>query len=53
MKQNHDDARKEERDGVADSPERAHERRDPQALSLADDCGDGREVVCLDRVLET
>ena len=53
MKHYDGDARDEERERGAEPPEPAHEGRAPEALALADDCRDGREVVCLDRVLQT
>ena len=53
VKHDHGDARDDERDGVTDAPESAHQRRHPEALALADDCRDGRQVVGLDRVLKT
>src|SRR5438105_4767895 len=49
----HDYSDREERDGVADSPQAADQRGAQEVALLADDCRDGDDVVNFRRVLES
>lgn len=53
MQQDDGDAGDEQRDGMADTPQSADQRRTEKTFTLADNGGDGCQVVGLDGVLET
>ena len=53
METDHHYADRQERGGVPETPERAHQRGAPQAPPLAHDRRDGCQVIDVERVAET